>query len=80
MATGQNIADEVRTQLNDGDAAALRWSDAEILSYINAALREIVLLVPEANVADEVVSTVNDFKQTLPARGTKFLDVWNVEE
>lgn len=77
MTTGQNIADEVRTQLNDGDASNLRWSDAEILSYINAGQRQIVMLVPEANIASETVALADAVRQTLPSGGIKFISLEN---
>ena len=55
MATGRDVVDEVRAALNDEDEDAYRWSDEELLRLINAAQRQIVMLLPEANVVDEVV-------------------------
>lgn len=81
MTTGQNIADEVRTQLNDGDTSNYRWSDAELLSYINAAQRQIVLIVPEANIVQENVTpaAASSARQVLPASGVKFVRVANYD-
>lgn len=80
MAIGQDIVDEVRAELNDEDTGDLHWSDADMLRYVNAAQRRIVILVPEANVVEEqVVITNNDVRQVLPAGGIKFLDVDNYD-
>jgi hypothetical protein len=80
LATGQNIADEARRDFNDGDATNLRWSDAEMLRYINAAQRRIVTLVPEANVVETAVTISDgDVRQSLPAGGIKFLGLANYD-
>jgi hypothetical protein len=78
LATGQQLADEARADLNDGDASNVRWTDAEILRFINAAQRQIVLLLPEANIVEEEVTLVVGSRQTLPAAGVKFLGLYNV--
>lgn len=78
MATGQNIADEARADLNDGDASNYRWSDAHILLYINAALRQILLILPEANVIEESFTLAVGSRQTIPTGGTKFLGAYNL--
>jgi len=77
LATGQNIADEARSDLNDGDASNYRWSDTEMLRYINAAQRAIVFILPEANVVEESFTCVVGSRQVLPSGGMKFLKVWN---
>ena len=80
MTTGQNIADEVRLELNDGDASNLRWSDTELLGYINAAQREIVTQVPQANIVEAIMAcSLNDVRQTIPSGGIKFLGAWNYD-
>ena len=78
--TGQNIADEARADLNDGDASNYRWSDADMLRYVNAAQRRIVSIVPEANIVieDFVVSNA-DSRQDLPTGGIKFIGAWNYD-
>jgi hypothetical protein len=81
LATGQEIADEVRLQLNDNDTSNYRWSDAELLGYINAGGRQIVLLMPEANVVREqtTIAAGSGSRQSLPANGVKFFDVANYD-
>lgn len=80
MATGQDIVDEVRAQLNDEDSDAYRWSDAEMLRYVNAAQRQIVFELPEANIVEETVDLADDEpRRTLPAGGVKFLKAFNYD-
>ena len=76
MATGTSLATEVRRTLHDEDSSAYRWSDAELIDYINAGQRVIVTLVPQANPVEEVVTISNDIaRQSLPAGGIKFIKV-----
>lgn len=77
MSTLQNIVDEVRLQLNDGDSANYRWSDADLLIYCNAAQRQIVQFVPEANIIEALttITADSDVRQTIPADGIKFIKV-----
>ena len=78
MATGQDIVDEVRAQLNDEDTTNYRWSDAEMLTFVNASQRTIVQLVPEANIVEtEVEITDREVRRSLPAGGIKFIGAWN---
>lgn len=76
MATAQNIIDEVRRIIHDETSGSYRWSDAELIDYINAATRQIVQLVPSANTIEEVVTISNDIaRQALPSGGLAFVKV-----
>ena len=77
MSTAQNIVDEVRFQLNDEDTSNFRWSDAEMLIYVNAGQRQIVLLVPESNIIEALttITAASGARQTIPADGVKFIKV-----
>lgn len=75
MATGQNIVDEVRYVIHD-ENTPYRWSDDEMLLYVNAAIRQIIQLVPESNVVSEAVNITNSLaKQSLPSGGVAFVKV-----
>jgi len=80
-ATVQNVIDEVRFTIQD-ETATYRWSDAELIKYVNAASRQIVTLVPEANIVETIASVTNNIaRQSLPAGGIKFVNaVRNVSE
>ena len=75
MSTGTQVIEVVRRTIHDENASTYRWSDAELLSYVNAAQRQIVILVPEANVVEDVVDlgTSRVAKQSIPAGGIKFI-------
>jgi hypothetical protein len=78
MATVQNVITGVRYTIHDEDATNYRWSDAELIDYINAASRAIVSIVPEANLVTSIVSITNTIaKQALPSGGIKFVKVLN---
>jgi len=77
-ATVQNVIDEVRYTIHDEVAASYRWTDAELIDYVNAASRQIVTFVPEANLVTSIISITNVIaKQALPTGGIKFVKVLN---
>lgn len=77
-ATVQDVLDEVRFTIHDTNASTYRWTDAELLDYVNAAGRQIVALVPEANIVETIQTVTNTIaKQALPAGGIKFIKVLN---
>lgn len=77
-ATVQDVIDEVRFTIHDEAAASYRWSDVELIDYINAAGRQIVSIVPEANLVTTILSITNSIaKQALPTGGIKFVKVLN---
>lgn len=74
MTTAAELIGLTRHQLNDMDSDCYRWSDEELLDYLNAGAKEIVTLVPEANVVEELYS-ITDAQplQTIPTGGIKFI-------
>jgi hypothetical protein len=74
MATAQTVIDEVRAIIHD-EAVTYRWSDAELIRYINAGARQTVTLVPEANTIETIEDTLTSrvARQAIPAGGIKFL-------
>lgn len=76
-ATVQDVINEVRFTIHD-ENATYRWSDAELIDYINAASRQIVSFVPEANLVSTIVTISNNIaKQAIPTGGIKFIKVLN---
>ncbi len=75
MAIGQELIDEVRRIIHDEDVTSFRWSDAELIDYLNAGQRQIVVLIPEANILETVHDTGTALvaRQLLPAGGIKFI-------
>jgi hypothetical protein len=75
MATAQTIVDEVRRIIHD-ENPTYRWSDNEMLGYVNAAIRQTVTLVPESYTLDAVTTITNNIaRQSIPAGGIKFIRV-----
>jgi hypothetical protein len=78
MATVQSVIDEVRYTIHDEDSGNYRWTDAELIDYVNAASRQIVSLVPEANLTTSIITINNSIaKQAIPTGGVKFVKVLN---
>lgn len=74
MTTAAELIQLVRYQLHDQDKDCYRWSDEELLDYLNAGTKEIVSLVPEANVVETAFTLPdNSPLQQIPAGGVKFL-------
>ena len=68
--TAQNIIDKVAKTLFDD--TGIRWSQAELLGYLNDGSRHIVLLKPDAYSKTGVIqANVSDTKNTIPADGIR---------
>lgn len=74
MATAQNHIDEVRAIIHD-ENPTYRWSDVELIRYLNAGIRQTITLVPEANTIETVFDTLTSrtARQSLPTGGIKFI-------
>jgi hypothetical protein len=57
------------------DATSVRWPTAELVRYLNDGQREIVLYRPDAMVTNATVTCVAGTKQSLPALGSKLIEV-----
>ena len=57
------------------DVARVRWSEAELLGWLNAGQREIVLQRPEAYVVTRDVPLVAGTRQTIPADAVRLVKI-----
>jgi hypothetical protein len=57
------------------DKTSIRWPVNEIIRALNDAQREIVLYRPDAMVTNATLALVAGAKQSLPANGTKLIDI-----
>ena len=75
MATidAKDIVEKASTILQD--TGNIRWTTAEMLDWVNDAQRELALVRPDAFVKNESVQLVAGVKQTIPADGTKLIEV-----
>lgn len=76
MSTVQDVFNEVRRVIHD-ESAPFRWSDTELLSYVNAAERQTVTFLPDANTVETIVDTLTSrvARQLLPAGGIRFIKI-----
>jgi hypothetical protein len=70
-----DVISRARILLNDTDAAGFRWSNAELIDYINDAQLMIAVLRPDSSVGSAVATLVAGTKQALPAEGFRLMDV-----
>ena len=58
------------------DTTNIRWPTAELLGWLNAGQREIVLRKPDAYTISEAVAlTASEAKQSIPAAGIQLIDI-----
>lgn len=57
------------------DPTNVRWSASEMLDWLNDAQRQIVLLIPEANVVAATLTPVAGTKQVLPTDAARLVRV-----
>ena len=76
MADVQSIIDEVRRTIHD-ETVTFRWSDAELIDYVNAGIRQTIVILPEANTVETIEDTLTSrvARQSLPTGGIKFIKV-----
>lgn len=76
MADVQSVIDEVRRIIHD-ENATFRWSDDELIDYVNAGNRQTVTFLPEANSIETIEDTLTSriARQSLPTGGIKFIRV-----
>lgn len=70
-----DILGRVRPVLNDSDASAYRWSNTDLISYINDACRLVLIKRPDANTVPVQVTLVAGALQTIPDTAYKLVDV-----
>tara|TARA_A100001391_G_scaffold204827_1_gene202034 strand:+ start:8240 stop:8944 length:705 start_codon:yes stop_codon:yes gene_type:complete len=68
-----NILTRVEDTLQD--TANVRWSEAELIRYVNDAQREIVNLKPDASATHANVSLTTGTEQSLPSGGLRLINV-----
>ena len=72
--TGQNIADKVEILLQD--ETNVRWTEAELLGWINSGQREVAIAKPNALTSNTTMQlTASSTKQTIPATGIQLMEV-----
>lgn len=74
MATSvTDIFRRVRLLIQDG--AGVRWSNEELLLWLNDAQRELLVFKPDANAVSASFVCAAGTRQTLPAGGVQLLDI-----
>lgn len=71
--TAQSIIRRVVDTLQD--TTSIRWSLRELVRYLNDGQREIVVYRPDSMVTNATMTPAAGSRQTLPANGTKLIDV-----
>ena len=56
------------------DEAKVRWAEPELAEWLTDALRVLVLVRPDAAMANTTMDLVEGSRQTLPADGLRLLD------
>jgi hypothetical protein len=70
-----DILGRVRPLLNDTDASGYRWSNADLITYINDACRLVLIKRPDSNTSLTGLTLVDGAIQTLPSTAYKLIDV-----
>lgn len=72
--TAQTIINKAAIQLTD--IANIRWTRAELLSWLNDGMRQIVVIQPSASSTTAVVKLVAGTRQSIPSDGWLLLTVY----
>lgn len=71
--TAQSIINQAATQLLDN--SNIRWTRAELLSWVNLGQKQIVIMSPNATNKVAVYQLVSGTRQSIPSDGWTLLDV-----
>lgn len=58
-----------------GDRSGVRWSDADLLEWLNGGQRQVVAVRPDAKSKKATMALVAGIEQALPTDGTRLLSV-----
>lgn len=74
---GTLTANEIITRISIdlGNPEKTKWTETELLGYLNEAQRTVVLVLPESNMVSTTINLVEGTKQTLPTDGYRLLDI-----
>lgn len=70
------LLDNVREVIQDG--LAVRWSDAELIDYLNDAVRSAIMIKPDINPITEVFVCVEGYKQNWSSLTTELVQLLDV--
>lgn len=75
MATTKAVDLINRVSITLQDPTFVRWTQSELLNYLNDAQRQVVLFRPDAKAVNAAFSCAATAKQTLPAEGLRLINV-----
>ena len=74
LATVGDLIQEVYVQLHD-DRLRARWSETELLDYLNQGFEEAIAIRPEIGAVTATIPLVTGTKQAVPENGVRLLDI-----
>ena len=77
MATTRvrELIDDAKRILQEVSAEGTRWTNIELLAWLNESYKAIVQVKPDANTANASIDLVDGTRQSIPADGLRLLDV-----
>lgn len=75
VTTVENLIQRVKITLQEVTADGTRWTNDELVSWLNEAYQAIIGLRPDAASVNESLALVAGTKQQIPAVGLRLLDV-----
>lgn len=75
MATTKAVSLINRVAVTLQDPTFVRWTQQELLDYLNDAQRQVVLFRPDAKTVNNAFTCVASAKQSLPADGLRLMSV-----
>lgn len=75
MATTKAVSLINKVSVTLQDPTFVRWSQAELLGYLNDAQRQVVVFRPDAKSSNTAFTCANSAKQTLPTDGLRLINI-----
>ncbi|WP_067097937.1 phage adaptor protein [Marinomonas atlantica] len=75
VTTLGNVINRVKTTLQETTDSGTRWTNGELIEWVNESYQAIIQIKPEASTINMDVELKAGTKQTIPANGLRLIDV-----
>ncbi len=78
--TPQDVIDDVRQLVQDTDSASYRYTDAEMLGFVNQTVKRVIILRPDLfSTITTITTTPNTVIQAMPSDSLRLVELYSVQ-
>jgi len=78
--TPQDVIDDVRQLVQDTNSAAYRYTDAELLGFVNQTIKRVIILRPDLfSSITAIATTPNTVIQVMPSDSLRLVELYSIQ-